>query len=279
MKFWASLTGGFIAAELCLSLAIGVNLPNPASAEHSGKAYITQSGPATLSQDYEKSFGANWDSVRTFQLHSTLDKPLKIYIETHPTHAGLYQSHYRDYVLESLKVWSNALDGRLSFVITTKRKEADITLDWVSHFEDHLVAGITNYSIGHAGIEIKTVGIPDKDIKCNIIHEMGHALGISGHSKNQNDIMVGMRRWRRDSSTYEPRLSKRDVQAIRRLYSVSWQKGEDLYAAKAQSVPSTTTLADITSSNENTVTLQPFEDSALLGKNKKSPKPASAKPH
>jgi len=40
-----------------------------------------------------------------------------------------------------------------------------------------------------------------------------------------------MRRWHRGDTVYEPKLSTRDIQAIRRLYSAEWRKGEDLYAA------------------------------------------------
>ena len=157
----------------------------------------------------------------------------------------------------------------MSFVETTKRRDADITLDWVPAFDDRYVAGVTNYSVGHASVEIKTVGVPEKDIKCNILHEMGHALGISGHSNNQNDIMVGMRRWHRDNTPYEPRLSRRDVQAIRRLYSANWKKGEDLYAASAQQAPisapdaSTAHARSGKQNGESAVSLQPFDDTAI----------------
>jgi len=269
MKFWTALAGGFIAAELCLNAVFSIGLAGTPT-EPLGKAYVTQASvAASVSQDYDITFGDNWESVRTFRLLKPLDKPLKVFIETHPRKRELYKSQYRDYAVESLKSWSEALDGRLSFVETTKRRDADITLDWVPAFDDRYVAGVTNYSVGHASVEIKTVGVPEKDIKCNILHEMGHALGISGHSNNQNDIMVGMRRWHRDNTPYEPRLSRRDVQAIRRLYSANWKKGEDLYAASAQQAPisapdaSTAHARSGKQNGESAVSLQPFDDTAI----------------
>ncbi|MCE3234081.1 MAG: hypothetical protein K0Q50_261 [Vampirovibrio sp.] len=236
MKLKPALVGGLIAAQFGLCAVFGLGVSSLAE-DSSGKAYVTQNSSVASAVEYDTAFGDNWESVRTFRLLQRLDKPLKVYIETHPTNASLYRPHYRDYAIGALKSWSQALDGRLTFVQTQHRKEADITLDWVSSFDDKYVAGITNYSVGHASVEIKTVGIPDKDIKCNIIHEIGHALGVTGHSKDAGDIMVGVRRWRRDNTPYDPTLSSRDVQAIRRLYSASWHKGEDLYAAKAQFVP------------------------------------------
>lgn len=245
MRLRAALAGGLLAAELCLSAAFCLGLtgfssvlPKGNAPQSTGIAYVTQSGGYGVTpRDYDATFGDNWESVRTFHLLTPLDKPIKVYINDHPSQASLYHPAYRTYVLESLRTWSSALDGRLIYTLTSKAKDADITVDWVSSFDDRYVAGITNYSVGHADVEIKTVGVPEKDIKCNIMHEFGHALGISGHSDNPEDIMVGVRRWHRDNTPYNPTLSKRDIQAIRRLYSLSWQKGEDLYAASAQNTP------------------------------------------
>jgi predicted Zn-dependent protease len=236
MKFWTSLITGFLSIELCLGAAFCLELSSP-QPQTRGTSYVTQINNARSTADYDNTFGDNWQSVRTFRLLSPLDKPLKVYVERQPKAASLYQPQYRDYVLEGLNQWSSALDNRLRFTLTNKLRDADITVDWVPAFDDRYVAGLTTYSIGHATVEIKTVGVPDKDIKCNIIHELGHALGISGHSGNAGDVMVGMRKWHRDNAPYDPKLSMRDVQAIRRLYSMSWQKGEDLFSANAQRLP------------------------------------------
>jgi hypothetical protein len=234
MKIWAALAGVFFAAQLCLSAHFALDAT--ANAQN-GQAFVTQAGAVAATKDHELAFGENWDSVRTFRLVRTLNAPLKVYIETKPRNASLYKAHYHQYILQALDSWASALDGRLSYVLTNDKKSADITFDWVPTFEDRYVAGITTYSIGHADVEIKTVGIPDKDIKCNIIHEMGHALGIAGHSNASGDIMVGVRRWHRNDSNYDPKLSNRDIQAIRHLYSTAWKQGEDLYAVSAQAVP------------------------------------------
>lgn len=234
MKHGAALLGLIFAAQF--GVMAGINWDAMAWLGGTSQSYIKQASTAATTREYDNVFGMDWDSVRTFRLMQPLSDPLKVYVETQ--RGDLYQPHYRDYVLQSLNAWSGALDGRLQYVLTPNRQQADIIVDWVRAFNDRYVAGITTYRVGHARIEIKTVGVPDKDIKANVLHEIGHALGIAGHSNHAGDIMVGMRRWQRDAqSAYNPQLSARDVQAIRRLYSPNWRRGEDLYSAMAQAAP------------------------------------------
>lgn len=227
MKFWTAWFG------LYLTLLLGVaGLGQPATAlAQQGVAYMTQ---ASNGSEYDLHFGESWQSVRTFRLLAPLEAPLKVYVETHPRKMSLYKANYKDYIEESLQLWQKALQGRMQYQYTTSRAEADITVDWVPAFEENSIAGLTTYRVGHADIEIKTVGVPPADIKGNILHELGHALGISGHSNDPEDMMVGVRKWRREGAPYQPRLSSRDIRAIQRLYSSHWKKGEDLYAASAQ---------------------------------------------
>lgn len=179
--------------------------------------------------EYDKTFGATWQSIRIFRLVQPMDRPLKVYVNTQPS--KLFRPHYTQYVTGGLDTWAKALDNRFTFTLTDNAKEADISVDWVESFPDRYTAGLATYRVGDADIRIKTVGVPDKDIQANIIHELGHALGIAGHSNDQNDIMVGMRRWRNNEANYHPKLSANDVKAIQRLYSSRWRKGEDLYVA------------------------------------------------
>lgn len=269
MKFRTALIGGVVAAQILHGAALGIGMAL-IPLKLNGKSYATQASSSAAYREYETTFGDNWASVRTFRLLRPLDKPLKVYVET--AHAGQetpYKPQYRTYVIESLNTWASVLDGRLHYVLTNKKKNADITVDWVSSFPERLVAGVTNYSVGHASVEIKTLNIPEKDIKGNIIHEFGHALGISGHSNNPDDIMVGVRRWHRDSGAYEPRLSSRDVQAIRRLYSATWKTGEDLFSANAQnaqlySAPAIANNPETplkgAQSAESSIMIQPIDD-------------------
>jgi hypothetical protein len=239
MRYWFALAGVCLSAQVCLN---AVNFSETLNSKSPGDntAFVTQTGqPPTVqaSRESEANFGLTWDSVRTFQLSQPVSVQLKVFIDSKPARGTRFNPQHRQYVLESMRAWSSALDNRVRFAEVDSRQAADITIRWVPSFQDRYVAGITNYRVGHADIEIKTVGIPEKDIKANILHEFGHALGIANHSKNPNDIMVAERRWRRGNTAYNPKLSVRDIQAIRRLYSMDWRRGEDLYAQAAQSKP------------------------------------------
>jgi len=203
----------------------------------------------------ETSFGEDWESVRTFRLDGVLRTPLRVYVETS---SPLYKSCYQDLVKESLETWSKALDGRLTYVFVTKRANADLTIDWTKRFPDQYVAGMTDYGPGFAKVEMRTEGVPLKELKANIMHEVGHGLGIAGHSPYNGDIMQGFRKWHRNDPKYEPTLSAHDVQAIRRLYSDTWQHGEDLYSVNAQHTPLPT--ADHASDRKKSAMMQPIPD-------------------
>lgn len=234
MKFQSGLSklGLFVACLLSYQCVSQFVPPSAFSDQVKEIAYASQG----YDKYYDRMFGNNWESVRTFRLIHPLHEPLKIYVDTSAANPSLYKPHYRTYIIQSLREWTKALDNRLTYRFVNNAKDADITVHWVPQFEDRYTAGLTVYRVGHARIQIKTVGVPEKDIKANILHEFGHALGIAGHSKHRDDIMVGMRRWQRNNSGYEPHLSQRDIAAIRHLYSLDWQKGEDLYAERAQQI-------------------------------------------
>ncbi|HEY9745199.1 MAG TPA: matrixin family metalloprotease [Oculatellaceae cyanobacterium] len=233
MRQWNALMGLFLAAQIGFVAFAGQADPKDpmTGLQVTGHSCVTQASMASPAQ-YDTYFGDNWGSVRVFQLMETY-RPLRIYVNTS---SRLYSPQYKEYITWSLDSWSKALDGRLRYEFTSDPRDADITVDWVPRFSDRYIAGLTTFQVGHADIQIKTMGVPEKDIKANIIHEFGHALGIAGHSSNPNDIMVGARRFRHgaEAASYEPQLSRADIQAIRRLYSPTWQRGEDLYSPIAQ---------------------------------------------
>jgi hypothetical protein len=213
---------------------------------------LAEDVPVTM---LETTFGEDWESVRTFRLDGVLRTPLRVYVETN---SPLYKSCYQDLVKESFEAWSKALDGRLTYIFVTKRSNADLTIDWKTRFPDQYVAGMTDYGPGFAKVEMRTEGVPIKELKANIMHEIGHGLGIAGHSPYNGDIMQGFRKWHRNDPKYDPTLSAHDVQAIRRLYSDTWQHGEDLYSVNAQHTPLPT--ADHAGDRKKSAMMQPLPD-------------------
>lgn len=182
---------------------------------------------------YPMNFNESWESIRTFKLVDNLDTPLKVYVQKD---SRLYKPHYLTHVDSCLRMWSEALDGRLKWQFVSRPEDAQLKVLWRTAFDDPYQAGNTDFTFGDAVVEIKTTGLPDNQIKADILHEFGHALGIANHSHDHDDIMSTSRPWPSQKAylSYQAQLSQRDVQAIRRLYSLAWNPGEDLYTARTQ---------------------------------------------
>lgn len=183
-----------------------------------------QAGVSPRSQPAEDWQDAPVQSMRTFHLAQSNAPALRVYIA--PASAT-----YRQYVASGLTTWSRALDGRLQAVEVATPEQADIKIYWVQGFASPSQGGETEFMEGEATLYIKASGIPGNLIEANILHELGHALGIANHSHQNDDIMKSGRSWRSmaEYRTYQPQLSSRDVEAIRRLYSSQWVPNEDLY--------------------------------------------------
>jgi len=173
-------------------------------------------------------FNATWESVRSFALVKPLKKPLKLYVDKR---SKLFKTKYLTFVEDSLGQWIKALNGRFSYVLVNHHEDAEILVYWVKEFPQEYEAGITDITIGKASIQIKTSEIPDNILRGNILHELGHALGIEGHSKNNNDIMTAEHQWKSTQAydNFNSQLSAADIRAIQILYSKEWKAGQDLY--------------------------------------------------
>lgn len=173
--------------------------------------------------------GDSVQSLRTFDLLQPNSPPISVYIAPAPP-------GYRQSVHQALQTWSKALDGRLKTVEVASPSEAQIKVVWVNGFVSPSQGGETEFMEGEATVTIKVNGLPYNMIEGNILHELGHALGIANHSHQNDDIMKSGRAWRSmtEYRNYAPQLSSRDVEAIRRLYSRQWVPNEDLYAATSR---------------------------------------------
>jgi Matrixin len=166
--------------------------------------------------------------------------PVKIYIE--PTNSGFMPS-----CLAACRIWETRSQGLVSFVQVLDPAEARIKIEWVHQginpepgssagahtmMKWHYKTGPTLKSV--VGLPVPTVGrkftVPAQIIEINLdpvtervaeqqpilvrnvtLHELGHALGLIGHSPARSDIMY------KDTDEYS-RISERDLNTLKRLY-------------------------------------------------------------
>lgn len=155
--------------------------------------------------------------------------PIPVYIVLYDTgQTPFIPEVYRDF-----DAWSQSTNGRLRFKEVGKPEQARIML---SLKQGPLMDA--NSSIGHASFnsEIMNQEDPMNNLKVNIIvntgeldsditldsrkeqvrklvlHELGHAIGIWGHSKDPNDIMY--------THPIVSQLSSRDINTVRKLYKI-----------------------------------------------------------
>lgn len=158
-------------------------------------------------------------------------RPLTVYIDNGRGVQG-YRPEFHDLALAALSEWSDATNGKLQFQLVANPNHANITLVWsdtVAGNQEVFEAGNTitttsinhrsgEVSISHAHINLLTqvggMSFSDMEIKKVALHEIGHALGIQGHSPNPADIMYAV-----TSREQGPQLSRQDINAINQIYS------------------------------------------------------------
>lgn len=125
---------------------------------------------------------------------------------------------------KAFTIWDNC-QRNVNFALVNNEKQADIVCYFVDHISD-TAAGrtystynpVTGYFI-NAKIKIARFKpgtqsyYNDDFLLSTMLHEIGHAIGIQGHSKNQYDVMY----YSTDSYQHKT-LSQRDINTIKQLY-------------------------------------------------------------
>ncbi|MEZ4489396.1 MAG: tetratricopeptide repeat protein [Cyanobacteriota/Melainabacteria group bacterium] len=161
--------------------------------------------------------------------------PLKIYIAD-GTGLNGYNPFFKEALMNAFTSWAEATGNKLKMSLATSPQSANIVCNWTDNPNQimdrgRLVeGGLTrlsgqplpdgqNVNLGGATITILTrsrstgqMMSQDEIIKV-CLHEVGHAIGINGHSNNNADIMFFS-----ESPSIRPVLSRRDQATAALLY-------------------------------------------------------------
>ncbi len=154
--------------------------------------------------------------------HWELSKmPLKIYIASGQGVSG-WRPSMNQAIIQAMGVWHRASQKKIRFKLTRNQKEADIIVKWRRNFGHNRVGVNPFESIGNKIVRsdmIIATSYPNGaplgmgEIQGTAIHELGHALGIQGHSPYPQDIMFFSQ-----NPTQGQTLTSRDAKTIRLLY-------------------------------------------------------------
>ncbi len=162
--------------------------------------------------------------------------PLKVFIEKSNKVFGVPEDS--DAMLaKSFESWNLSTGKLIPIQLVDNKKEASITVRWTDRISDvktadnvHLEQGVTQVeafttdsaeigTIKHANITLLTIerrtgkALPSDAMRAVCLHEIGHALGVIGHSPNSADTMYFS-----NSGRQLPALSRRDKATMNKLY-------------------------------------------------------------
>lgn len=209
-----------IVAFLCMELLAGV-------------LYIAGCGTNTTTNPALK-YGAD-DFVPNYyaSLQATYwwaSFPVKYAIIHDGEYAGM-SSNFVNRTIEGLESWRSNTDGVITFLQTDDPANAKITLRFETHYgvpgPFDSDGGRTNLTYGADSLQLKKAEIVivywtglaynDALIRMVAAHEMGHALGMAGHSPNADDVMY----WQPNTAN-PPVPTTSDVNTIKTLYAHLW---------------------------------------------------------
>ena len=154
--------------------------------------------------------------------HWAQDKmPLKVHIAT-----TAIEPQYLEAVKNAFKTWQFRSDDLVSFLFVPEGSHADIYVNFTddsTKLASPIEGAVTNFRDGSAGrISSTTLILTRRDgkpisisqMQSIALHEIGHALGINGHSSDSKDIMF------MSVDKNQTTLSRRDVETLKAMYKL-----------------------------------------------------------
>ncbi len=156
--------------------------------------------------------------------------PIKVYIYPGQNYKGFLPS-YEATLIGSFMAWQNASRGLMRFIPVSDASQSNIECRWTDSLKDvslaaeagdaQIIADRRTNTINHVIITLLTCrpDIPSERLSLNLmqqvcLHEIGHALGLEGHSDSAQDIMYCAT----DPNVEHVGLSQRDLNTLFLLY-------------------------------------------------------------
>jgi predicted Zn-dependent protease len=157
-------------------------------------------------------------------------RPLKVFFQPGDGVPG-YKNRFVNCLSSCFDEWANASNGQISWSRVGQPSQADVVVCWtdtVTERAEGTEAGrtktfasyntATNCGTIHGAQMLLLTRLPEREFSADelrraYLHEVGHALGIAGHSKDPNDIM-----YYAVTEHASPHLDERDRATIDHLY-------------------------------------------------------------
>ena len=147
--------------------------------------------------------------------------------KTMPVSVNVQNNSFKDTVKQAFEAYNNTFAGILQFTFTDNANEAQIKVSFHDRLElsnsDQFVAGVTNNFSSGKDIQSSTiklltqkngVKLSSTSIYNTALHEIGHVIGINGHSDDKGDVM-----YPQTDSINMAKFSVRDIATIKIMYS------------------------------------------------------------
>lgn len=207
------------------------------SAKTYAKAYIIRL-KTKLSDKFEENYIYNAIQNKDIIRWDKSSFPLKVYIEKKSD----IPSYYSKNVEDAFSAWMNNIDF-IKFVMTDSEKAANIVVKYIDYSGDECGEGVNNYVIAttfpdinkHHVLEKMSITIhktncfnknfAPEEIYNASLHEIGHALGIMGHSGTKGDVMYATSSakysFRRTEMYFRKSFTISDINTITLLYNLA----------------------------------------------------------